>query len=71
MGIDQAMMDIYYQPPPFKSDIEFRYSDRDWARAVVKQWKNDFISLRPVSLQRHRNWVKQVYYASELKRYES
>jgi hypothetical protein len=51
----------FYIPPPFKADIEDRYSDREWARAVVKQWKNDPFSMRPVSRQRCTTWAQQVY----------
>jgi hypothetical protein len=66
----QPMID-HYLPPPFKADVEHRYSDREWAKAVVKNWKRDHVSLRPVSLQRRRTWVKQVYYAAESNRHES
>jgi hypothetical protein len=58
----------HYLPPPFKADVEDRYSDHEWAKAVVKNWKLDHVSLRPVSLQRRRNWVKEAYYSAELKR---
>ena len=64
------MMDIYYQPTPFKADIPLRYSDRDWALEVIKKWKIDHASLRPVSMIRRSTWVQQIYYAAELKRYE-